>query len=290
MAEGRPSPRGARAAPPLVLAAGVALTALLEGCAASEGSAPSAGAEPAAAALRSSSEAAPGTYLTPNVEDADGTGGYLHVGPSDMPLRVAIARPKRPPRFGSTEDARSAAIEGMLRWEEAIRTELPWFRLEFVEEDPEAAVQVEWARRLTGDAAGRARISARVREGRLRVGGSMRLTTRVGLSVRSHLRPEKIRFLAAHEFGHVLGLRHCHECDSAMNYSWATRSRILVTKLDVATFVALCEQRSGFRVDGRPLERLVDRGWEPAAEEAKGGPAAEEESGGAPRRGPRAPP
>ena len=43
--------------------------------------------------------------------------------------------------------------------------------------------------------------------------------------------------LIAHEFGHVLGLGHCLDCDSAMNYSWETRDRVFVTQVDVEAVV-----------------------------------------------------
>jgi predicted Zn-dependent protease len=60
----------------------------------------------------------------------------------------------------------------------------------------------------------------------------------------------------AHEFGHVLGLSHCLDCDSVMSYDWQTRGRTFVTELDVLTFRALMQQPNGFRVDGRPLGSL----------------------------------
>ena len=51
--------------------------------------------------------------------------------------------------------------------------------------------------------------------------------------------------LVAHEFGHVLGLGHCLDCDSAMNYSWHTRQRVLVTEADVQTFLLLISEPNG---------------------------------------------
>ncbi len=47
--------------------------------------------------------------------------------------------------------------------------------------------------------------------------------------------------LFAHEFGHILGLGHCLDCDSAMNYSWHTRDRVFVTQTDVDAVSELCD-------------------------------------------------
>jgi hypothetical protein len=183
---------------------------------------------------------ASGTYLRPNLQRADGSGGYLHVTPGDMPWRVAIGTPPVPARFGSREDARRAAIEAMQMWEEALRPVAPWFRLEFVESDPAAPVQVRWKRRITGPYGGFGRQLHRFDEGGLRVGGLIEISTTPDLY--TTLTVDEVRFLVAHEFGHVLGLGHCLECDSAMNYAWHTRERVLVTPADVRTFQALLAQ------------------------------------------------
>jgi hypothetical protein len=179
------------------------------------------------------------TYLQPNIRLPDGNLGYAHVTPQDMPLRVSIAKPQRPPMYASTRQAREVAIEAMRMWETAIRPRVPWFELEFVEDDPDAAVQVEWKRRITGPFAGFGRLEYRQVAGRPWVGGSMEIAT--APSQFNTLSIDEVRLLVAHEFGHVLGLRHCLECDSAMNYSWATRDRILVTDLDARTFAELVE-------------------------------------------------
>lgn len=47
----------------------------------------------------------------------------------------------------------------------------------------------------------------------------------------------EIEFLVSHEFGHILGLGHCLDCDSAMNYAFHTRERIFVTQVDVRAVV-----------------------------------------------------
>lgn len=173
----------------------------------------------------------PRSYLVPNFRKT----GYMHVTPADMPFRIAIGHPRNPPKYGSREEARAAAIEGILLWQDAIQEKVPWFALEFVAEDPNAPVQVEWKRRTTGSADGRAWWICEAHEGRLRVGGRIEIAIRQSPTSQPLTVPE-IRLLAAHEFGHVLGLRHCLECDSAMNYAWHTKDRVLVTDTDVYTF------------------------------------------------------
>ena len=205
------------------------------------------------------------TFMGPNVEDRDGTPAYIHLTEHDMPLRVSIGYPKIAPQFGSREDARIAAIDAMRLWESAIQPHLCWFRLEFVEQDESAAVQVIWKRRFAGEYSGWGGMRYSVREGRLRVGGEMQISTTPSGHTAFHtrLRLEKIPFLVAHEFGHVLGLGHCLECDAAMNYSWATLGRVIVTEEDVRAFLALVDQPNGTRVDGRRME-ILDLDADPA--------------------------
>ena len=195
-------------------------------------------------------------YLKPNVRDVDGTPGWVHLEPSQMPLRIAIARPRISARDGGTRKTREAAIAGMRRWEEAFEPHLPWFRLEFVEKDEDADVQIEWREMKSagGDAAGRAGFGwERTGEG-VRIRGRMRLAVQPSYPVKTALRLDEVELLAAHEFGHVLGLGHCLDCDSIMSYSWNTLGRTLVTKLDLLTFVQLLGKPNATRVDGKPLQ------------------------------------
>jgi len=65
--------------------------------------------------------------------------------------------------------------------------------------------------------------------------------------------------VVTHEFGHVPGLGHCLSCDSAMNYSWETRERVLITDVDLRAIRALYALPSGVRADGQPMLALRGR-------------------------------
>jgi len=90
----------------------------------------------------------------------------------------------------------------MRSWERAIQPRLPWFRLEFVERDPAAPVQVHWLRRVAKGRAGFGEMDYQLTSGSYRVLGKMEVSTTPGLEER--LTVDELRLVIAHEFGHVL--------------------------------------------------------------------------------------
>jgi predicted Zn-dependent protease len=189
-------------------------------------------------------------FLQPNAEDVDGTPMYVHYTEADMPLRVDVQLPKLAARYASREDTDAAVIEAIRSWEAAIQRALPWFRLEIVRGQRDADIAVEWKTRITGGAAGWGGVEWSVTGGRLRVRGHLEYATKPCLAVECQLDLAHLKLLVTHEFGHTLGLRHCLDCDSAMNYSWETLQRVLITDVDVRTIEALYRLPNGTRTDG----------------------------------------
>jgi predicted Zn-dependent protease len=190
-------------------------------------------------------------FLAPNAEDSDGTPMYVHYTQEDMPLRVDVQLPKLAARYASREETDTAVIEAIRGWEAAIQPVLPWFKLEIVRGQPDANIRVEWKTRITGDASGWGGLGWSIADGRLRARGELQYATKPCLAIECQLDLGQLKLLVTHEFGHTLGLRHCLECDSAMNYSWETRERVLITELDVRTIRALYEMPNGTRADGK---------------------------------------
>jgi len=181
-------------------------------------------------------------------------GGRVAPTAADMPWRVSIGEPRTSPKYGSRKQAREAAIEAMRGWERSIRTRIPWFALEFADDDPTAPVQVEWKRRTVGRAQGRGGPTCALDGEVYRAGGQMEIAVQACPTCRP-LEVAEVGLLVAHEFGHVLGLGHCLDCDSAMNYSWSTIGRVVVTQTDVDAIVT----RFGYEPDAEPDALTVER-------------------------------
>jgi hypothetical protein len=244
----------------LALAAAVTLSCVTSPAAApappATQDAPAARGEDGRAAIRPGPEDG---FLAPNAQDVDGVAAYVHFTEADMPLRVDVELPRLAARYASREETDAAVVEAIRMWETAIRPVVPWFRIEIVRDDPDAHVQVAWKTRISGGAAGWGGTSWRASDGRLEVRGRLEYATKPCLAISCQLDLGELRRVVAHEFGHTLGLGHCLDCDSAMNYSWETRERVLVTETDARTIRALYAIPNGTRVDGTLLIPLRSR-------------------------------
>lgn len=209
-------------------------------------------------------------YLQPNTEDTDGMAATVRFAEPEMPLRVFVDAPRRPALRASGAATREAVMEGIRVWEKALQPAYPWFRIVFVEDEPQAQIRIRWKRRLGGSLLGQGAIGWVLEDGTLRVEGRLEYTTQrcEGADAECLLDADDIRLVVAHEFGHALGLGHCLDCDSIMSYSFETRDRVLVTDLDVRTFGALSAVPNGLREDGRLL------GAQDAAKPSRSGPSA----------------
>ena len=169
-------------------------------------------------------------------EYPEGSLRFIAISESDMPWTVSISRSNRPPKGATREAARRVAIESMDEWATAIRTQLPWFRLEFVEEDPEAAVFFRWKKRSPGQSPGAARPTCGKRKGQLYAGGEIEVVLQACPTCRV-MNLDDLRAFVIHQFGHVLGLEDCVACTAAMTDQWRSLGYLSVTQVDVEAAV-----------------------------------------------------
>ncbi len=205
----------------------------------------SAEAAPAAGAARKVGEVPPSQlYLEPNARDSSGRPVYVHFGEKDMPLRVALGPVDTPASDGDAAETWRAAAAGIEAWEGPVRSLLPWFRLEVVETDPSAQVQVEWRKRPRGYSGGFGEIRAGAGEPP-KVTAAIVLSTQPLPTPESRLTLGEVHVNAMHAFGGALGLGYCWECDSLRSMNWLDRKDFAPTDTDLRTLEALTKKQSG---------------------------------------------
>jgi len=205
--------------------------------------------------------------LVPNARDIDGTPVWLHHG-EPGPLHVAIREPLVPARGSDPQETRLMAVRGFREWEQAIRRQLPAFRLEVASEDPAAEIQVVWSRRPAHLLTGAGEIHYERIGDAAGVRGSITLSTQPAAAPRYTATLADVRAFATHAFGRALGLTDCTGCASVMSSDWRAERPARVRPLDVQSYARLIRQPSGMRVDGRALRPLdpnaAATGWSSA--------------------------
>lgn len=195
-------------------------------------------------------------YLEPNVRDVDGVGATVHFTKADMPLVVSIGEPPVAALDSTPEATRRVAIDGFRAWERALRRVDGDFALEFRDDDPDAAIRVEWTRRPRAFLPAQGEISYAIVAGALRVRSRIRLSAQPIPGPKHRVSPAELRIHAVHAFGSALGLVDCARCDSMMSLAWLRREEFTPTDLDVRTYEALTRRSNGVREDGQPLAGL----------------------------------
>ncbi|MCH2184782.1 hypothetical protein MK280_02810, partial [Myxococcota bacterium] len=152
-------------------------------------------------------------------EYPEGSGRWVVLSESEMPWRVFVSQPNRPPKGGTRQGARAVVIEAMEEWAAAIRTQIPWFRLEYPKDDVGADVSVRWKRGSSVRSSGQAESRCGKTQGKLFTGGRIDIVLQACPTCRVMTRQELHGFVL-HHFGHLLGLGDCTDCGSAMSQQW----------------------------------------------------------------------
>ena len=205
---------------------------------------------PAAAAAAPTAPAAAASgaiYLEPNARDREGRPIYVHWSERDMPLRVALPLPDEPATDGDEKETRDAAAQGIRAWESALAHTFPWFRVQIVDEDPNAQVQVVWARRPRSYSAGFGEIRLDESGPEPRTRATMTLSTQPVPTADAKLDLGFVHAHAVHAFGGALGLGYCWECDSVRSMDWLEAGRLEPSDADVRTLQALAALPNGKR-------------------------------------------
>lgn len=165
-------------------------------------------------------------------EYPEGSGRWVVLSESDMPWRISVGPSNRPPKGGTREEARKVVIEAMQEWADAIRTQLPWFRLEYQKDDVGADVAVVWKRGSSVRSPGQAEPRCGKTRGQLFTGGSLEIVLQACPTCRVMTKNELHDFVL-HHFGHLLGLDNCARCGAAMSEQWDQAMGLQVTRVDV---------------------------------------------------------
>jgi len=196
-------------------------------------------------------------FLAPNTQDLSGAPAYVHFTPEDMPLRVNVDMPLQGARYNSREVTDAAIVSAVRSWEAAARSVLPWFRIEIVRGDREAAaVHVQAKKSLADDALARGGISWETGTGRVRARGWLEYSTGRCAELYCQVDLDALSRAVLHEFGHTLGLGHCLGCDSMMSDAWRTATAPRITDVDLRTLRALYALPNGSLAGGAPMSAL----------------------------------
>ena len=196
----------------------------------------------------------------PNMHDLDGTPGFVHFAPEEMPLRITLGRPRSVAQDADVRALLDMTLEVLGEWEQALRATWPGFRFDpaLAHDDPH--IEIAWERRTDHQQPARARLHWEAR------GDELRLRSRISVSpvpvdIEHHLRLAELADHLRPAIGAALGLRSCHPCAAAMSRDWKHHARRTVHAHDALAFQALMRMPSGQRIDGLPLMSL---GGQPA--------------------------